>query len=275
MSGERHPAGRPASPEERYRLYVDESGDHVFKHLEEPSHRYLCLLGCWFRGREYEVFHEALRAFKQQHIPHHPDEPVILHREDIVNRRGCFWRLRDPTAREEFDRDLLRLIREAKFKMVAVVIDKKALQESYPAPAHPYNLAIEFMLQRYCGWLNHVNRCGDVMTESRNGREDRLLKDSYAWVYKRGAWMRNAEFFQQALTSCALKVKPKSANIAGLQLADLLAHPVRAAILLEKGRIPGPLALFAGKILTAADAKFNRHVYDGRVEGYGKVFFPK
>ena len=262
------------TPEERFRLYIDESGDHVFRRLDEPSHRYLCLLGCWLRGRDYRSFHAALEEFKQHHIPHNPDEPVILHREDIINRRKYFWRLRDEKAAESFDRELLQLISGAEFRICAVVIDKKKLQEQYAVPGHPYNLAIGFMLQRYCGLLNHINRHGDVMAESRGGREDTLLKDSYARVYQRGAWMRRAAFFQQALTTQELKLKPKSANIAGLQLADLLAHPIRQAILLEKERIPGPLPPFAKKVNAIAAAKYNRHLYRRRVWGYGKVWYP-
>ncbi len=270
-----HQVNRPVDPEERFRLYIDESGDHVFKHLEEEGHRYLCLLGCWFRGRDYRTFHQELEAFKQHHFPHNPDEPVILHREDIINRRRAFWRLRDPDKSHAFDHDLLELIRRAEFKIVVVVIDKKELKLQYPTPAHPYHLGLGFMLQRYCGFLNHINRCGDVMAESRGGHADRLLKDSYSLVYERGAWVKRAAFFQQALTSKELKVKPKSANIAGLQLADLLANPLRKAVLVEERKVQGPLASFTERILEAVKDKFNRHLYTGRVEGYGKVLFPK
>jgi len=140
-----------------------------------------------FRVGEYHEFHQALEAFKHKHIPHNPDDPVILHREEIVNRRRSFWRLRDPALAQEFDDDLIELIREARFRVVAVVIDKKALREAYPTPAHPYHLAIGFMLQRYCGYLNHINKQGDVMSESRGGRENRLLMDSYSRHYERGA----------------------------------------------------------------------------------------
>jgi len=70
-------------------------------------------------------------------------------------------------------------------------------------------------------------------------------------------------------------VKPKSANIAGLQLADLLANPLRKGVLLEKGKVQGPLAPFAERISEVVKDKFNRHLYNGRVEGYGKVLFPK
>jgi len=131
------------------------------------------------------------------------------------------------------------------------------------------------MLQRYCGLLNHMNRRGDVMAESRGGREDRLLKDSYERTYSRGAWMTRAGFFQRALTSGQLKLKPKSANIAGLQLADCLGHPVRQIILIENGRVNGPARPFASQLVGILEQKFNRHLYDGRVEGYGKVLFPK
>lgn len=187
---------RPHVFEERYRLYIDESGDHVFKQLDFPFHRFLCLLGCWFCNPDYQSFHVQLNEFKRKHIPHHPDEPVILHREDIVNQRGCFGRLKEEKRRASFDADLLDIIRKAEFRIVAVVIDKKALLEKYAeTTAHPYHLAIGFMLQRYCGYLNHINRVGDVMAESRGGVEDRLLKDSYARVYDRGVWTKTKAQF--------------------------------------------------------------------------------
>jgi hypothetical protein len=271
-----HPGSRPSTFESRYRLYLDESGDHVFNYLEKPSHRFLCLLGCWFRNPEYLVFHQQLEAFKKAHLPHHPDEPPILHREDIVNRRGYFTHLQDPAKAQAFDDALLELIRGTQFRVVAVVIDKLALRQKHgDAVAHPYHLAMGFMLQRYCGYLNHINRTGDVMAESRGGHEDRLLMDSYARVYGQGVWMTPATTFQPALTTKQLKVKNKSANIAGLQLADLLGHPVRQAILRQEGQVSEPPAPFAARLMPIVETKFNRHLYEGRTEGYGKVFFPK
>jgi hypothetical protein len=57
---------------------------------------------------DYRVFHEQISAFKKQYIPHHPDEPPILHREEIVNRRGHFSHLQDPVKNQEFDDALIR-----------------------------------------------------------------------------------------------------------------------------------------------------------------------
>jgi len=71
----------------RYRLYIDESGDHVFhseETMKQDSHRYLNLLGCIFKMDVYLDFHRKIEDFKQRHFPHNPDEPVILHRSEIM-----------------------------------------------------------------------------------------------------------------------------------------------------------------------------------------------
>lgn len=267
---------RPSAFEDRYRLYLDESGDHVFRETVETAHRYLCLLGCWFRNPDYTKFHEELENFKTRHLPHHPDDPVILHREDMINARKAFKILRDDYKRERFDTDLLQIMRTADFRMVAVVIDKHELRRSYgEAASHPYHLGLGFLLQRFAGFLNHINRVGDVMGESRGGKEDRLLKESYTRVYERGVWMTKGHAFQSALTSRELKLKPKTANIAGLQLADLLGHPVKHWVLRHFGHIEGRHTPFAQRLMQVAETKLNRHLYDGRVEGYGMVLFPK
>ncbi len=261
---------------QRYRLYIDESGDHSFRSLDRPVSRFLCLLGCFFGHEDYLRFHAELEAFKLRHIPHSPDDPVVLHRAEIVNQRGAFWRLRDPARRTAFDADLVTVCSAASFRMVAIVIDKLALREQYPAPAHPYHLALGFLLQRYCGYLNHISRQGDVMAESRGAKEDALLQQSYQWTLTRGVWsFTKPQTLRQALTSGELKLKKKPSNIAGLQLADMLAHPVKQRILQEKGLIDEKPGEFGQSLTEACWPKLNRHLYDGRVEGYGIVVFPR
>lgn len=266
---------RPSTFEDRYRLYLDESGDHVFREVSDPPHRFLCLLGCWFCNPYYLQFHENLEALKSRLLPHHPDDPVILHREDMVNARKDFKVLRDPEVCAEWNRELLRVLNLAEFRVVAVVIDKFALREDYgDSAAHPYHLGLGFMLQRYAGFLNHINRVGDVLAESRGGREDRLLKESYNHIFDRGVWMTSAQTFQEALTSSQLKLKGKSANISGLQLSDLLGHPVKQWILRQGGYIKDDASAFAKELMEIVSQKFNHHLYTKAVQGYGYVVFP-
>jgi hypothetical protein len=116
------------STAQRYRLYLDESGDHVFHDqatLSQPSHRYLALVACWFaQGPCHLHFQWALEDLKQRHSPHSPDEPVILHRKEIIGGSGPFWHLRDQAVRARFDDDLCALVAGADFLLVGVCIDK-------------------------------------------------------------------------------------------------------------------------------------------------------
>jgi hypothetical protein len=264
---------------DRYRLYLDESGDHVFhdeKRLAEPTHRYLALVGCWFaQGEAYLSFHRALEDLKQRHFPHSPDEPVVLHRRDIIDCWGSFWRLRDERARAAFDEDLCALIGVADFRVCGVCIDKLAMSRNYPDPFHPYHLALDFLLQRYCGWLNHVNRSGDVLAESRNRAEDMAMKNAYEHIWTHGDMFHRSDFFRRTLTSKEAKLKKKSENTAGLQLADLLARGVRDDILREYGRPVERLRAFDARLLEIVQGKYNRRLYEGTVQGYGKVLFPR
>jgi len=259
----------------RYRLYIDESGDHAYKRLQDPSHRYLALLGVWFRQHDdYVEFADSLELFKRRIFGPRPDNPVILHRSDVIGRKGAFGVLCDSALAKEFDEGLLQVVEGARFTLIIVVIDKREHRLRYVRPFHPYHYCLAAMLDRYCGWLNYSHAVGDVMAEARGKKEDRLLEEEYRRVYGKGTLQFGCEHHQRALTSREMKLKPKAANIAGLQLADLLAYPVRQMVLLEKGRIGDPGDVYGRRMGRAVEDKFNMNYATGQVDGYGKVWLP-
>lgn len=287
-------------PPKNFRLYINESGDHTygrkeqhnltlvvrgkqvsvsFDHypqLEEIQKRYLGLLGCIIESEAYRSsFYPSLEGLKQRHFPYNPDDPVILHRRELVNKKGHFWRLRDTKREKAFNEDLLNFLRKQDYVLIMVVIDKKSHIERYGEAAyHPYHYCLAVMLERYCGFLNFYNAQGDVMAESRARVEDQELRKVYQDLYNHGTQFRNSSFFQKVLTSKEIKLKKKEANIAGLQIADILAYPLKQQILVENGVVP-PETLrgkFAEELIAAVEDKYNRQVYTGWVAGYGKVF---
>lgn len=258
----------------RYRLYVDESGDHTYYDLEDTAKRYLGLTGIFIESEYYRnTFQPRMEELKQKHFPHSPDEPVILHREDIINRRGPFWRLRDMEKQRAFNEDFLQFVEAQDYRTITVVIDKKTHIERYSEAAyHPYHYCLATLLERYCGFLNFYNARGDVLAESRGGREDQQLKGAYQTLYEKGTWYWESESFQRALTSLEIKLKPKLANIAGLQLSDLIAYPSKQEILIEEQKINDPGNNFGKQICQRIQAKYNQQVYEGKIRGYGKIF---
>jgi len=260
----------------RYRLYIDESGDHTYYELKDPAKRYLGITGIFIEGEYYRTtFQPEMERLKQKHFPHNPDEPVILHREDIINGRGPFWRLRDMEKEQAFNEDVLQFMEEQDYRIVTVVIDKKTHIERYGEVAyHPYHYCLAVLLERYCGFLNFYDAQGDILAESRGGTEDRQLKEAYRTLYTAGTQWRGTEFFQRGLTSSESKLKPKIANIAGLQLADLLAYPSKQEILIEEQRINDPGDNFGKQVCQHIQEKYNRQVYEGKIRGYGKILLP-
>jgi len=277
MNGAEHNGSGPVSAKtphpHRYRLYLDESGDHTYKQLDDVARRYLGLLGVWFRqADDYVTFADDLDRFKRDIFGARPDKPIVLHRSDIINRKGCFGILCSDAVRHRFDEALLGLVHQANFRMVCVVIDKQTHSEKYASPFHPYHYCLAAMLDRYSGWLKYKNAVGDVMAESRGREEDIQLKEAYRRVYESGTLMFPREHHQKALTTKEIKLQDKRANVAGLQLADILAHPVKQAFLAEKGVMPDPGDVFGKRVMEAAGTKFNENAWRGQVTGYGKVW---
>jgi hypothetical protein len=257
----------------RYRLYLDESGDHTYNLLGDPSHRYLGLLGVWFREKDrYVEFTDALEKFKRDIFGPRPDKPVILHRSDIINRKGPFGMLCDEGLRRRFDDGLVEVIQQARFNFACAVIDKQAHFQRYPSPFHPYHYCLAAMLDRYCGWLTYKSVVGDVMAESRGKEENIQLCEAYLRTYESGTLMFPRGFHGRVLTSREIKIRDKAANIPGLQLADILAYPLKQAMLIEKNCIPDPGDIFGARLLAASDAKLNRNERTGKVWGYGKIW---
>lgn len=271
--------GNMSPRKRRCRLYIDESGDHTYREIDQPEKRYLSLIGCVFRMSDLAEFTHELEELKYRHFgsyPHRdPDEPIILHRNDIINRRGPFSLLRNQEVEEAFNKDLLHMFKTAPYMIIAVVIDKKQHLERYGDFAfHPYHYCLTAILDRYCGYLNYFNCEGDVLAEARGGTEDTQLKSAYRRTYESGSLLFRPPFHQKALTSKEIKLKPKKANVAGLQVADLLAYPVKQEMLLEKNRIPDPGQIFGKEICVAIRSKYNRQKWTGQIWGYGKIWLP-
>jgi hypothetical protein len=94
----------------KYRLYIDEVGNPDMGASHDPNHRYLSLTGVILElGYVADTVFPAIENLKQSHFSSHPDEPVILHRKELVNKRHPFQNLRDLAIEQAFNEDLPNL----------------------------------------------------------------------------------------------------------------------------------------------------------------------
>ncbi len=122
----------------------------------------------------------------------------------------------------------------------------------------PTHYCLQVLLERYCLFLGRQESRGDVLAESRGGKEDRRLKASFARLWENGTDYLKPQDLQERLTSKQLKIKTKANNIAGLQLADLLAHPSRNEILEEHQLLEREIAPFARRVIPILAEKYDR-----------------
>lgn len=262
---------RPADPV--FRLYVDESGDHSYSKLDDPWHRHLCLLGIWLRRRDtYSELVDGLTAIKRDIFGMDDDDPLVFHLADIKGRRGPFGLLRDSGRDARFGERLLALVERLDFTMVSAIVDKHEHHTRYADPIHPYHFAMTAIVERYVLWLSEHRTCGDAIAESRGKKEDRDLGAVFRSVATAGTAYVGATACARTLTSRDLKLKKKEHNIAGLQLADLLAHPIRRAELISRGLCPNRGG-FAREVASVAAKKYRSH-RDGATLGFGRVWLP-
>lgn len=226
----------------KYRMYIDEVGNaQPCKHPNDENARYLSLTGVII-ALDYsrDSLHPQLEGLKRNYFHSHPDDPVIFHRKHLVQGNQPFQSLRDQGTREAFFYEFFELISQAEYQVVTAVVDKIALQEKHGNNAwEPYHFALEILLERYVRFLSlRPDSLGDLMVESRNSGQDRDLKLSFARLCNKGTYYCSSQDIEKAITSKEIKIRPKTSNIAGLQLADLLAHPSAISIIRENTRQP-------------------------------------
>jgi hypothetical protein len=256
------------------RLYIDEIGHHDMKSSTDENQRYLGLSGILMR-LEYAggEFSENLRLLKHD-IFGRSDFP--LHRREILNGSPePYTRLKDEGTRSKFNERLLRLLEDSKYRVFSVVIDKREHKTKYVVwQFQPYHYCMTVMLERYVQWLGRVGCVGDVLAESRGKKENKQLANAYRYIYQKGTNNVPSTLFQERLTSREIKIKPKSDNIAGLQLADLIAHPSCKELICRR-KNQEMTADFGKQIVEILyRKKYLRSPFNGVVQGWGTKTLP-
>lgn len=258
----------------KYRIYIDEVGNNDLASSENPNHRYLSLTGVIFE-LDYirKTVQPKLEELKKKYFEYHPDEPPILHRKELVNKKYPFSQLKDPKVEKLFNKDFLSLLDELQFTVISVLIDKLGHQRKYETWKYdPYHYCMEIIVERFFFFLESKDSKGDLMIESRGGKEDMRLKKSFHKIWESGTHFIQGEKLQNILTSRELKVKPKYLNISGLQIADLVAHSSRKFMFRKYDIEEGTRYTFGDEIINIIGKKY----YQGKdgIEGYGIKFLP-
>lgn len=247
-----------------YRLYIDESGDHTYKHLDNPDTRYLGLTGVLFKRDHYiEHVEPELEDIKRRLFKYDPDDPPILVRNVIKHRKRWFYVLQDKSLNEEWEAELLSyfsgLVKHC--NIFTVVMDKKEHLKNYPLQTFdPYSYCLHVLLNRVRGLLIKRGEQADVLAESRGGIEDKQIMHAYRDLRVYGSYYGGGEYYRKVYPEEQLLIRRKDNNVAGLQIADVVAYGQKVITIMENDKpFPRSLGEFEAKLNEVVDKMVNQY----------------
>lgn len=237
-------------------VYFDECGDHGLASID-PTFPVFVLCACVFRIKNY--LKDDLKNFSKIKFDHFGHDSVVFHSREIRKRLGLFQILADPAKRVQFMSDVASYFGGTTMTLIAAVIHKDKLLNTYSQPANPYSLSLLFCLERLYLFLRDNGETGATLYcifEKRGDKEDRELAIQFERICA-GSNMCGPLPFRMIFAS-------KLANMPGLQTADLAAYPIAKYAMDKKA---------ANQAFKALRARF-RCSPGGKIEGWGIKFFP-
>ena len=241
-------------------MFLDESGDHNLAVID-PQYPVFVLAGVIVEQDYAEgELEQWLAAFKQALFGR---TDVILHTADITRNRNGFERMKERAFRRSFFQRLNDLVSSLDFKVVACAIKKDEHLARYGVAAlDPYMLSLHVLVERFCFEIGNVPAGGLIVAERRNPTLDHQLELAFLNLKIQGTDYVRAVEIEQKIPS--LTLQSKTQNIAGLQLADLVASPIGRHVIGKRDR----------RDYEIVESKFRRGG-GGQSEGFGLIVLPK
>ena len=238
-----------------YIIYVDESGDHNLQKID-PNFPVFVLSFCIFEKENYiRNIVPKIQSFKFRYFGH---DLVILHERDISKKLGVYSCFQNPADYGPFLEGLYGMLSEMPFTIISCCIDKRKLASTYVNPDNPYNISLQFCLERLYMFLKSLSEHNEVhiIFEGRGKKEDQDLELAF-----RRACDSNMTGYRFDFNPI---IVPKGVNSSGLQIADLVSRPIGRHTINPSQR---------NRAYDVFEQKFRRSA-SGTVMGYGLKIFP-
>lgn len=241
-----------------YIVYADESGDHSLTSIN-PQYPMFVLAFCIFEKATY--ISQVVPSVQRLKFEFWGHDCVILHSHEIRKASGEFNILLNAETRATFTRRVNGLVADAPFTVIAAVVDKQRHVSRYSDPANPYEIALTFCMERLQRWLREkgqADKLTHIAVERRGRAEDEKLELEFLRI-KDGQGS-----YEGPMPNLALRFMDKKHNSSGLQLADLVAHPIGRHVISPQQ---------TNRAFELVEPKIRRNAA-GRIQGYGLKVFP-
>ena len=203
-------------------VYMDETGDHTLELVDKDYPVFgLVMVIC----DSYAYADKIVPAVYRLKMDFFGHEGVILRSYDIRKQKGPYAFLSNAARRGEFYSRVNAVMGLNEYTLIASMIRKQHHKDKYgEAATNPYNLAMEFALERLLPLLEQAGQAEVyVMAEGRGKKEDDQLSLSFYRFVNEGNVYISSERLKRVRFH--LTFRTKEMNIVGMQMADLAAYP--------------------------------------------------
>ena len=201
-------------------VFADETGSDT-PEVVDPAFPVFGLAFCAFEKKHYAQ--KVIPRVSELKFKHFGHDQIIFHEYEIRRREPPF-RFPPGGAEDEFLEDLGRLIDEIEMDIVVALTDRRRMPTGFAPWIDLVGLTGERGLTQLSEVLAH--REGDAssqvvhaVVESRGQQSDQRLREAFRRVNRTIEERGDRPSFKPVFTE-------KAMNVIGLQIADLVAHPV-------------------------------------------------
>ncbi len=249
--------GPALTPSSDYIVYLDESGDHSLDVIDR-QYPIFVLSACVFRKADYSAV--VVPSFLDLKFRFFGHDMVVLHSRDIRKAQGPFCILQNAQVRQDFLAAIDTAVAGAPFTLVTAIIDKRRLARHSGRPDNAYGIALTFCMEQVFSHLQGLQQhqaTTTMVVECRGKKEDADLELSF----RRTAQGHNIHGLSLPFE---IVFADKKTNSTGLQLADLVSHPIGRQHL-------NPTQ--PNQAYGVVETKFQRSL-SGLIEGSGRKVLP-
>jgi len=241
----------------KYYFFVDESGNHGLKAVDADFPVFV-LCGVIMSEEQHTIFRERMYQLK---IDFWKNKEVIFHSRDIRRCEKEFQILLDLEIKARFYEQLNRIVAESEYTIISAVVKKDEYIKKYGRLGNVYTISLSFLIERAIFFLDSKSKATtlEIIVEKRGKLEDNELLKHYNEVHSLGTGFVSPQRIRDYHSR--FRFMSKKENINGLQLADLVAHPI-ARHVIEPNRV--------NLAFNVLETKF----YEDNGRRYGLKLFP-
>lgn len=208
---------------------IDESGTPDVKNI---NNIWFSVIGVYIQLEHFEIIEEAIMAIKTRYWSDgtYQGKRVVFHSRDIRKKQGPF----NPKSinYNTFISDIETLLSDIPTKIYSSHIHKLNHKRQYVTPYPVYDLALEYMVERFCIELNRERKEGILVLESRGKKEDQFILDKLVFFLKNGNSYTNCDRLKRIKGVYFNKKRTEdfSKSYWSLELADLYAYSIHSFV---------------------------------------------